>query len=193
MQPTQSTHAERTEVGVGEAMRNAENTAARHNAQAIQLLGSMILIILTFLLLHFYLIYHSPTETKIIGKTVTVVSKEDDKIARYVLYGIVLFTIGILAAFYRQHQKDAARFEHYAFALHRIYVAAANTPKQFEGDVRTVLIQGAFQSEESSNIVGNKKAIESPLPGHPAADAAIELLNKVVDVVKPLVNKEKGG
>ncbi len=114
-----------------------------------------------------------------------------DNAPQYILYGILILTVGIFSSLYRYHQKEISRFESFSFGLHRIRIAANNGNTGFEDEVRTSLVQDAFHYETKTSILdSNKKKVESPVPGYPSSDIATAILNKFLDSIE-IVTKPK--
>lgn len=101
----------------------------------------------------------------------------------FILYGIFILIFSIGTSFYRFHQKEVSKYEHYLIGFHRIRIAANNSPNKFEDEVRTALTRDAFSYETSNGIFSKDKKIESPLPGHPTSDLATIMINRIFDAI----------
>lgn len=108
----------------------------------------------------------------------------------FILYGIFIIVFSVLISFYRFHQKEISKYEHYLIGFHRIRIAANNSVGKFEDEVRTSLTKDAFVYESSSGLFTKYKKIESPIPGHPTSDIATYMINKIFNSIE--IREKKG-
>ncbi|MDQ1164880.1 hypothetical protein [Flavobacterium sp. SORGH_AS_0622] len=102
----------------------------------------------------------------------------------YIIYGIFILIFSIVTSFYRFHQKEISKHEHYLIGFHRIRIAANNSKNKFETEVRTELTRDAFSYETHKAIFSKEKKIESPIPGHPTSDISVMLINKIFEAIE---------
>lgn len=102
----------------------------------------------------------------------------------YILYGIFILIFSIVTSFYRFHQKEISKYEHYLIGFHRIRIAANNSPNKFETEVRTELTRDAFSYETQKAIFSTEKKVESPIPGHPTSDITTLFINKIFESIE---------
>lgn len=121
----------------------------------------------------------------------TLNSKSSYGFDDFILYGIFILIFSIVTSFYRFHQKEVSKYEHYLIGFHRIGIAANNSPKKFEDQVRTALTREAFTYETSKGLFSKEKKIESPIPGHPTSDLATIMINRIFDAIEIKERKTK--
>jgi hypothetical protein len=106
-----------------------------------------------------------------------------DKSVLFIFYGVLIFAIGLLTSFYRFQIKEIAKYEQSRLALSRIRIAGNNYQNGFADIVRQTLVKEAFA--HTAEPLGSKKGkIDSPIPGHPTADLATLLINKIFESVE---------
>jgi hypothetical protein len=108
----------------------------------------------------------------------------------FVTYGIFIIAFSVLTSFYRFHQKEVSKYEHYLIGFHRIRIAANNSSNKFEDEVRTSLTRDAFVYETHAGLFTKNKKVESPIPGHPTSDLATYMVNKIFDSIE--IREKKG-
>lgn len=169
---------EQKSKSIDQAIDVCDTTILRHRSQAS--FFSMILFILAclFIIVQLFsiLIYHI---------------NEVSPFSSYISYTIFIILFGIFVSFYRFHQKEVSKYEHYLIGLHRIRIAANNSSEGFDGEVRTSLTKDAFNNGENGFFSKKNKQIESPLPGHPTSDITVLLLNKILDTIEVTVKPKK--
>jgi hypothetical protein len=113
------------------------------------------------------------------------------------LYGagalfVVLF--GILTGLYRVHIREITKNEQYRLGFMRIRIAANNASTTgFDGEVRTTLTKGAFDSPIEESLLARRWKVESPLPGHPSSDLASSILNRLLEEVEVILQPKGKG
>jgi len=76
----------------------------------------------------------------------------------------------------------------------RIRIAANNASNTgFEGEVRTALTKGAFDSPIEESLLARRWKVESPLPGHPSSDLASSILNRLLEEVEVVLQPKGKG
>lgn len=122
----------------------------------------------------------------------TPVTEKFDSSVLLISYGVFILVFGVTTSFYRFFLKEAAKYEHFLFGLHRIRIAANNSKTGFEDEVRTALTQNAFLEYSSNDSIFSKRkgTVESPIPGYPTSDLSVFLLNSIREELMSK-NKEK--
>lgn len=112
-------------------------------------------------------------------RDLTEIQKERAGNVSTVLVGAGLFALifGVLMAIYRQHLAEVSKYQQYKVALMRVRVA------MYIPDER-VLLQNALVAGAFDYRTGKEKVVESPLPGHPTADALAAALSRLREAVE---------
>ncbi len=108
-----------------------------------------------------------------------------------ILYGIFILMFSIITSFYRFHQKEVSKFEQYLIGFHRIRIAANNSEKGFDDEVRISLARDAFSYETNKGLFTKERKVESPIPGHPTSDIATLMINRIFDAIDIKERKSK--
>jgi hypothetical protein len=106
-----------------------------------------------------------------------------DKTILYIIYGVLIFLIGLQTSFYRFQLKEISKYEHFLFAFSRLRIAGNNYQEGFADVVRESLAKDAFVVLQEKPI-SKKQRVESPIPGHPGSDILTLLLNKIFENVE---------
>lgn len=107
----------------------------------------------------------------------------DSKTRTYFLMAaLFIITFGIVVSVYRFHLTEIARNEQMKVGFWRIRIAANNTDKGFQSEVRQALTKDAFSYDRTKKV--KEKELESPVPGHPGSDIATALMNKIVEKIE---------
>ncbi|MEO9383059.1 hypothetical protein [Chromobacterium phragmitis] len=162
-----------TEVeNIADAVSSCEAMAEHHTYSARRILSLVMMLTITLMSLLF-LAFLFPALTRAADIKVSIPDT-----ALYVFLAIYVLTFSVLMAIYRLHVGEASRLQHYKVGFMRIRIAGSNPSSGYQSEVRTALTNGAF------DFLGNtekKRKIESPVPGHPGADLAVAVANKVLD------------
>ena len=97
------------------------------------------------------------------------------------LSGAAVFALvfGVLMSIYKHHLTEISKAQHYKTAFTRMQVALESA----EHNERSILVQAALVERAFEYRSGKEKQIESPVPGHPMADASAFLLDKLVETL----------
>lgn len=116
-------------------------------------------------------------------------------ISQELMLGVVamsVLVISVFTAFYRFHQREMTKNEHYKLGFLRIQIAASNNEREgFKDEVRTALTLNAFTIPSEGLFDRKDKKISSPIPGHPTSELATGMVNKLLEQVE-VVLQPKG-
>ena len=103
------------------------------------------------------------------------------------MIGLLIMFFGVFISLYRYHTKEAVKYYHLAIGFMRIEIAIGicNEDAALKMDLVLALSNAAFNLE-TNNFFGNKKKIESPVPGHIGFDSMTFLLNRLIAIIEKL-------
>ena len=132
----------------------------------------------------------SKTTSAATSDTLTKLFGDNGSKTDYILYALLILVFGVFTSFYRFHLKEIAKYEHFHVGFMRIKIAAHNSEKKYETEVRHALTNEAFSYDTKSALINNEKRVESPIPGHPGSDIGSAIINKFLDSIE-IVTKKK--
>lgn len=108
----------------------------------------------------------------------------------YILYALLILVFGVFTSFYRFHLREIAKYEHFHVGFMRIKIAAHNSEKKYETEVRQALTIDAFNYDTRTSLLNKEKRVDSPIPGHPSSDFGTAIINKVLDSIEVVTKKK---
>jgi hypothetical protein len=147
------------------------------------LLGALVLVVVTYGRSYSPFRYIESEKDSAAVIAAIQAANTQNSTTTFILLGLFGVVFGVLMAVYRFHLHEIARSEHYRLGFLRIRIASAHKEKGFQTEVRQALTAGAFDYGTDRRPL-RRAPIESPLPGHPASDAATAVLNRLLEEVE---------
>ena len=133
----------------------------------------------------------SATSSSATSDTLTKLYTDSASKTDYILYALLILVFGVFTSFYRFHLKEIAKYEHFHVGLMRIKIAAHNSEKKYETEVRQALTNDAFSYDTKATLINKEKRVESPVSGHLSSDIGTAIINKVLDSIEVITKKKE--